>query len=234
MQRQSNNFRPEFTDEECITVYLWGISQRRFEQKTIYRTRKTICRSGFPNCPAIRHSRSGWTDLRQHFSYWQKSGSMPLVWIGTSQKSTSWIPVPSFWQRDRVPVAGKLPENCVKRVTILPEKSGITEWNSTLLSPEGRGVCLFRSPLWLLVRLSTICLLPSKFWKTILFWNGAAYTLTRLTSMLPVIGFASQEEVGRAKDQPCPLFRQSDCTAPSACSCHRMPDNNLAHSQWIR
>ena len=26
MQRQSNNFRPEFTDEECITVYLWGIS----------------------------------------------------------------------------------------------------------------------------------------------------------------------------------------------------------------
>ena len=32
MQRQSNNFRPQFTDEECITVYLWGISQRRFEQ----------------------------------------------------------------------------------------------------------------------------------------------------------------------------------------------------------
>ncbi len=27
---------PQFSDEECITVYLWGISQRRFEQKTIY------------------------------------------------------------------------------------------------------------------------------------------------------------------------------------------------------
>ena len=42
MQRQSNNFRPQFTDEECITVYLWDISQRRFEQKAICNYTKTI------------------------------------------------------------------------------------------------------------------------------------------------------------------------------------------------
>ncbi len=35
-QRQSNNFRPQFSDEECNTIYLWGISQRKFEQNTIY------------------------------------------------------------------------------------------------------------------------------------------------------------------------------------------------------
>ncbi len=54
MQRQSNNFRPQNSDEECITVYLWGISQRRFEQTTIYQyTKKHLlyCDSGlFTQC----------------------------------------------------------------------------------------------------------------------------------------------------------------------------------------
>lgn len=48
MQGRSNNFRPEFTDEECIPIYPWGIGQRRFEQKTIYKYPKTTCRSGSP------------------------------------------------------------------------------------------------------------------------------------------------------------------------------------------
>jgi len=54
MQRQSNNFRPQFTDEECITVYLWGISQRRFEQKTIYEYTKNHLREWFPKLPSYQ------------------------------------------------------------------------------------------------------------------------------------------------------------------------------------
>ena len=53
-QRQSNNFRPQFSDEECITVYLWGISQRRFEQKTIYEYTKNHLAEWFPKLPSYQ------------------------------------------------------------------------------------------------------------------------------------------------------------------------------------
>ena len=36
MQRLSNNFRPKFTDEECMTIYLFGIAEGKFELKAIY------------------------------------------------------------------------------------------------------------------------------------------------------------------------------------------------------
>lgn len=54
MQRQSNNFRPQFTDEECITVYLWGIGQRRFEQKAIYDYTKNHLLEWFPKLPSYQ------------------------------------------------------------------------------------------------------------------------------------------------------------------------------------
>ena len=54
MQRQSNNFRPQFADEECITVYLRGISQRRFEQKTIYDYTKNHLLDWFPKLPSYQ------------------------------------------------------------------------------------------------------------------------------------------------------------------------------------
>ena len=54
MQRQSNNFRPQFSDEECIAVYLWGISQRRFEQKTIYNYTKNHLLEWFPKLPSYQ------------------------------------------------------------------------------------------------------------------------------------------------------------------------------------
>ena len=53
-QRQSNNFRPQFSDEECITVYLWGISQRRFEQKAIYEYTRNHLREWFPKLPSYQ------------------------------------------------------------------------------------------------------------------------------------------------------------------------------------
>ena len=54
MQRQSNHFRPQFTDEECITVYLWGIGQRRFEQKAIYNYTKNHLLEWFPKLPSYQ------------------------------------------------------------------------------------------------------------------------------------------------------------------------------------
>ena len=54
MQRLSNNFCPQFSDEECITVYLWGISQRRFEQKTIYEYTKNHLLEWFPKLPSYQ------------------------------------------------------------------------------------------------------------------------------------------------------------------------------------
>ncbi len=51
-QRQSNNFRPEFSDEECITVYLWGICQQRFEQRTSYDYTKNHLLDCFPKLPS--------------------------------------------------------------------------------------------------------------------------------------------------------------------------------------
>ena len=54
MQRQSNNFRSQFSDEECITVYLWGISQRRFEQTTIYNYTKNHLLEWFPKLPSYQ------------------------------------------------------------------------------------------------------------------------------------------------------------------------------------
>lgn len=53
-QRQSNNFRPQFTDEECITVYLWGISQRRFKLKDIYNYIKNHLLEWFPKLPSYQ------------------------------------------------------------------------------------------------------------------------------------------------------------------------------------
>jgi len=54
IQRQSNNFRPQFSDEEYITVYLWGICQRRFEQTTIYQYTKKHLLDWLPILPGYQ------------------------------------------------------------------------------------------------------------------------------------------------------------------------------------
>ena len=67
MQRQSNNFRPQFSDEECITVYLWGISQRRFEKKTIYEYTKNHLLEWFPQLPSYQAFSDRLNKLAQTF-----------------------------------------------------------------------------------------------------------------------------------------------------------------------
>ncbi len=76
MQRQSNNFRPEFTDEECITVYLWGISQRRFEQKTIYKYTKNHLSEWFPKLPSYQAFSDRLNKLAPAFQ------TLAEIWLG--------------------------------------------------------------------------------------------------------------------------------------------------------
>lgn len=53
-QRQSNNSRPKFSDEECMTVYLWGIMKRRFELKAIYNYTREHLREWFLKLPSYQ------------------------------------------------------------------------------------------------------------------------------------------------------------------------------------
>ena len=54
VQRLSNNFRPQFTDEEIITIYLWGTIQRRFEVKAIYEYTRMHLLGWFPKLPSYQ------------------------------------------------------------------------------------------------------------------------------------------------------------------------------------
>ena len=76
MQRLSNNFCPQFSDEECITVYLWGISQRRFEQKTIYEYTKNHLLEWFPKLPSYQAFSDRLNRLAQTFR------ALAEVWLG--------------------------------------------------------------------------------------------------------------------------------------------------------
>ena len=51
IQRLSNNFCPKFTDEECITIYLWGISNQKYEMKAMYEFICDYWREWFPDLP---------------------------------------------------------------------------------------------------------------------------------------------------------------------------------------
>jgi hypothetical protein len=53
-QRQSNNFRPKFTDKECITTYLWGIHNQKYEVKGCYEFIKEYYGDWFPDLPSYQ------------------------------------------------------------------------------------------------------------------------------------------------------------------------------------
>ena len=53
-QRLSNNRLPQFTDEEMITVYLWGIMQRQFEVKAIDHYTRMHLLDWFPKLPSYQ------------------------------------------------------------------------------------------------------------------------------------------------------------------------------------
>ena len=54
-QRLSNNFRPKFTDEECLTAYIFGIKEGKFDVKAIYDFIKDYWHGWFPDLPAYQN-----------------------------------------------------------------------------------------------------------------------------------------------------------------------------------
>jgi hypothetical protein len=53
-QRCSNNFCPKFTDEECITTYIWGLHNQKFEVKACYEFIKDYYGDWFPDLPSYQ------------------------------------------------------------------------------------------------------------------------------------------------------------------------------------
>lgn len=53
-QRLSNNNCPKFTDDELITVYLWGLKKQLFTRKAIYDHTKEELHDYFPNLPSYQ------------------------------------------------------------------------------------------------------------------------------------------------------------------------------------
>ena len=53
-QRQSNNFCPQFTDEECIATYIWGIYNQKYEVKACYNFIKDYYADWFPDLPSYQ------------------------------------------------------------------------------------------------------------------------------------------------------------------------------------
>ena len=53
-QRLSNNNCPKFTDDELITVYLWGLKKQLFTRKAIYNYVKEEMHDYFPDLPSYQ------------------------------------------------------------------------------------------------------------------------------------------------------------------------------------
>jgi hypothetical protein len=75
-QRLSNNSNPRFTDQELVTIYLFGHLQGLFEKKAIHRLIDNYWREFFPNLPAYQTFVARLNQLEQTFqtigSYLQK------------------------------------------------------------------------------------------------------------------------------------------------------------------
>jgi len=54
VQRLTNNFRPNFTDKECMAIYLFGIAEGKFEVKAIYNFIKDYWHDWFPGLPSYQ------------------------------------------------------------------------------------------------------------------------------------------------------------------------------------
>ena len=56
-QRNSNNFCPKFSDEECIAILIWGIANQKFDVKRCYEFIVDYYGEWFPTTyPVIRHT----------------------------------------------------------------------------------------------------------------------------------------------------------------------------------
>jgi len=66
-QRLSNNFCPKFSDEECITVYLWGLANQKFEASACHEFIREYWSEWFPELPAYQNFKRRVNDLHDIF-----------------------------------------------------------------------------------------------------------------------------------------------------------------------
>ena len=52
--RQSNNYSPDFTDEEAMTIYIYGVHQKRTTVKEIYHYTQQHLKDWFPALPSYQ------------------------------------------------------------------------------------------------------------------------------------------------------------------------------------
>ena len=68
VQRLTNNSRPQFSDQEMITVYLWGTMQGWRDVKTIYTNTSKYLRDWFPSLPSYQAFNRRYGDLCMAFA----------------------------------------------------------------------------------------------------------------------------------------------------------------------
>lgn len=66
-QRQSNNYRPGFTDQELMTIYLFGILQRRFTLRDTYYYIQQHWAGWFPQMPSYQALNNRLNQMGWHF-----------------------------------------------------------------------------------------------------------------------------------------------------------------------
>ncbi len=76
-QRLSNNRFPKFSDEECITAYLWGKMEGRFSRKDVYIFIRDYWHDWFPNLPSYQAFCRRLNNLTPAFQ------ALAAVWAGT-------------------------------------------------------------------------------------------------------------------------------------------------------
>ena len=142
-ERMSNNDTPTFTDEEVLTIYLFGIMQQHTQIKAIYTYTKDHLSDWFPNLPTYagyiqRLNRlcvvfaplieqiqkdSPATDVCEHTYL---VDSMPIVMAQSARSGQACV-----WPKNNWPTkAGALPKRC-----------GITALNCTWSHKTERMAC---------------------------------------------------------------------------------------------
>ncbi|GAB3225615.1 transposase family protein [Spirosoma arcticum] len=66
-QRQSNNDQPDFTDQELMTIYLFGIIQRRFTMQDTYDYIQQHWAGWFPQLPSYQAFKKQINPIGWHF-----------------------------------------------------------------------------------------------------------------------------------------------------------------------
>lgn len=93
VQRLSNNFRPEFTDEEVITCYIFGITERKFTVKDVYHFISDYWAEWFPHLPTYKQFNKRITLLAPVFELYARILMMQLHNIKSPDYLTDSMPV---------------------------------------------------------------------------------------------------------------------------------------------